>query len=242
MAQMATLRALAEPLLGEVGLELWDLEVGPTGVRFLVDRAAGVDLEALSSASRVLSGLLDAHEELAPPAGYSLEVSSPGLERTLRSPEHYRRFVGSLVSVKTSRQVAGGRRHRGLLAGVDDSGITLTPEDTPDEPLLILFEQIERARTVFVWESGTPKSGSRRPAPSAARPAGGADAPPVPGRERRPRPAGGRSPGAAPDLRAPGPRGSESSAADSRTPGSLPPAPPAPETATAGHRQKDPSR
>ena len=169
MAQTATLRALAEPLLGEVGLELWDVEVSRTAVRFLVDRAEGVDLESLSDASRVLSGLLDAHEELAPPAGYSLEISSPGLERTLRSAEHYRRFVGSEVSVKTSRSVAGGRRHRGSLVAVDETGIVLVPDEAPGQPLPIRFDEIERARTVFVWEPGAAKPGARRAAPSAAK-------------------------------------------------------------------------
>ena len=231
MAQTATLRALAEPLLGEVGLELWDVEVSRTAVRFLVDRAEGVDLESLSDASRVLSGLLDAHEELAPPAGYSLEISSPGLERTLRSAEHYRRFVGSEVSVKTSRSVAGGRRHRGSLVAVDETGIVLVPDEAPGQPLPIRFDEIERARTVFVWEPGAAKPGARRAAPSAAKPGA-----------RRAAPSAAKSP-----------RTAEPSSERSRTCRSRPeedrlsdpdpcPAPGLLATETAAHRPKDLSR
>lgn len=223
MAQTATLRALAEPLLGEVGLELWDLEVSRTSVRFLVDRAEGVDLDSLSDASRVISDLLDHHEELAPPAGYSLEISSPGLERTLRSAEQFRRFVGSELSVKTSRPVAGGRRHRGSLVAVDEVGILLAVEGVPGDPLPIRFDEIERARTVFVWGPGTPGPGARRAGPSTAGTGGTARMSPDNIRGRRSRSAGAQpsAPGSGTD-----------------------PAPGLPATgdAPAAHRQKDQSR
>ncbi len=163
MAQTATLHALAEPLLREAGLELWDVEVGRDLVRFLVERDGGVDLDALGDASRALSGLLDDHPELTPPGPYQLEISSPGLERTLRTPEQFRRFVGAVVSLKTTRPVHGARRHRGRLVGVSDGGVELDPEAAPGERLPFGFDEIDRARTVFVWEA-SPKPGSRRSA------------------------------------------------------------------------------
>ena len=233
MAQTATLRALAEPLLGEVGLELWDLEVSRTAVRFLVDRADGVDLDSLSDASRVISDLLDAHEELAPPAGYSLEISSPGLERTLRSAEHFQRFVGSEVAVKTSRPVAGGRRHRGSLVAVDEAGIVLAVEELPGAPLPIRFEEIERARTVFVWEPGAPKPGA--PKPGAPKPGARRAAPSAAGSPETTR--------SSPDNSWPRrsrPAGDRTSALDLDTDPAQ--GPPATEDALAAHRQKDPSR
>jgi ribosome maturation factor RimP len=223
MAQTATLRALAEPLLGEVGLELWDLEVSPTAVRFLVDRAEGVDLDSLSDASRVISDLLDAHEELAPPAGYSLEISSPGLERSLRSTEQFQRFVGSEVTVKTARPVAGSRRHRGSLVAVDEAGIVLAVEERPGDPLPISFEEIERARTVFVWEPGAPKPGARRAARSPVGSEETTRSSPESIGTRRSRPAKDRR-----------------SALESDT--DLAQGPPVTEDAPAAHRQKDSSR
>jgi ribosome maturation factor RimP len=167
-APTTTLRELARPLLSTVGLELWDVEVAKDLVRFLVDRDGGVDLEALSDASRALSGLLDTHEELVPSGRYQLEISSPGLERTLRTPDQYRRYVGATVSVKTLRPVAGARRHRGVLAAADDAGIELRTAPPPAESLAVPYDEIERTRTVFDW-GPSPKPGSRpaRPARSA---------------------------------------------------------------------------
>ncbi len=94
MASTESIRELAEPILASAGLELWDVEIIGDVVRIMVERPGGVDLDALSAASAVLSPLLDAHPEATPDSRYQLEVSSPGVERTLRTPEQYRRYVG----------------------------------------------------------------------------------------------------------------------------------------------------
>lgn len=160
MAPTAALRALAEPRLARAGLELWDVEISRDLLRFLVDRADGVDLDALSEASRVVSQVLDDHDELVPAGAYQLEVSSPGLERTLRTPEHYRRYVGTAVSVKTLHPVEGSRRHRGVLTAADETGCEVAPEDAPQASLRLSYDQIERTRTVFEW-GPAPKPGAR---------------------------------------------------------------------------------
>ncbi len=160
MATAADIRALAEPALGDAGLQLWDVEVERDVVRLLVEREGGVDLEALTDASRAVSGLLDEHDELAPEGRYQLEVSSPGLERTLRTPEHYRRYVGSQVAVKTSVVVAGGRRHRGVLHSVGAEGIELLSDAHPKGPAVVLaFADIDRTLTVVDWAAAL-KAGS----------------------------------------------------------------------------------
>ncbi len=147
------IRALVEPPLISSGLELWDVEVSRDTVRLLVDRPGGVDLDALATlAGKVLSPLLDEHPEVAPAGRYSLEVSSPGVERTLRHLEHYARYVGSEVSVKTSVAVEGARRHQGILVSADEDGIVVQPHDGPvGHTVAIRHEDIERARTVLVW-------------------------------------------------------------------------------------------
>jgi ribosome maturation factor RimP len=167
------LRELIAPVLAAAGLELWDVEQSRDVVRILVERPGGIDLDGLTSASGVLSPLLDEHPELVPTDRYQLEVSSPGLERTLRTPEQYRRYVGSTVSVKTAVPVGGGRRHRGRLQSAGDESVVLELEspDPGGEPAVELrYDQIDRTRTVLVWgpTAAKPGAGSRSPKPTAA--------------------------------------------------------------------------
>ena len=175
------IRALVEPPLVSSGLELWDVEVSRDTVRLLVDRPGGVDLDALASlAGKVVSPLLDEHPELTPEGQFSLEVSSPGVERTLRRREHYARYVGTEVSVKTTIAVAGARRHQGVLLAVDDDGIVLEPHDGPAErTVAIRHEDIDRARTVLLWgpaekPGGANKKGRQQAKPKAKAGAGAA--------------------------------------------------------------------
>jgi len=139
---------LVEPLVTAAGLELWDVEVNPRTVRVLVDRPGGIDLEALSDLARDVSAALDGREDLTPGSQYELEVSSPGVERTLRTPGHYRRYIGTLISVKTETPIDGSRRLQGNLRAVDDAGITIEGADGGRD---ISYEQIQKARTVLVW-------------------------------------------------------------------------------------------
>src|SRR5690242_15869315 len=99
MSTADRVRDLIEPLVTASGNELVDVEHGPGLLRVYVDREGGIDLDALTSLSEQLSDLLDLEDPI--PGRYTLEVSSPGLERNLRTPAQYQRFVGSKVSVKT---------------------------------------------------------------------------------------------------------------------------------------------
>jgi ribosome maturation factor RimP len=151
MATAADIRTLAEPVLHEAGLELWDVQVTRDTVRIFVERDGGVDLDALTAASEAISGLLDEHDDLVPEDRYQLEITSPGLERALRTPEHYRRYVGTTINVKTTAPVAGARRHKGVLTAVADGGIDISPEAGTGEPLTIRFEEIDKTTTVVDW-------------------------------------------------------------------------------------------
>lgn len=168
MGSSDVVRSLVEPALHEAGLEIWDVEVARGVLRLLVDSPTGVDLDTLTRASGIVSGLLDEHPEASPDGSYELEVSSPGVERTLRTPDHFRRYLGAEVSVKTAVAVEGSRRHRGRLTGVADVGIEVQPEDRPaGGPVGIAFAEIERARAVLVW-GPTPAPGGRNRARRAA--------------------------------------------------------------------------
>src|SRR5919199_4118262 len=82
--------------LATSGLELVDVEHTGKLLRVTVDRPGGVDLDAISDATRLVSDALDRTDVV--PGRYVLEVSSPGVERSLRTPEHFRRFVGTRVA------------------------------------------------------------------------------------------------------------------------------------------------
>ena len=134
MGSVESIREAVEPALASRGLELWDVEITRDVVRILVDRPGGIDLDALTQASRVISPLLDQNPALVPLERYQLEVSSPGLERTLRTPDQFRRYLGAEITVKTGVPVSGARRHRGTLIAADEATIRLQPTDRPVGP------------------------------------------------------------------------------------------------------------
>jgi ribosome maturation factor RimP len=176
------IRELVEPALASSDLELWDVEVTRDTVRLLVDRAGGVDLDSLADlAGKVVSPLLDDHPELTPDGQYSLEVSSPGVERPLRRLEHYTRYLGAEISVKTTVPVDGARRHQGRLLAADGDGIALAVGDGPESRTVsIPLADIDRARAVLVWgpapkpgrgQSGGSRKGHQKQVQAVKRPA-----------------------------------------------------------------------
>ena len=146
-------RRVVEPLLAELGLECFDVEYTGGRVVVMADRPGGVDLDALTDATRVISAALDRLDPV--PGRYLLEVSSPGLERRLRTPDQFRRFVGSTLSVKLVPTTEGARRLTGRLDAADDDAITV-------DGRVIAHADIERAQTVFEW-GPAPKPGKRPP-------------------------------------------------------------------------------
>lgn len=150
MADQTAVRAAAEPVLSSLGLELVDIEIVGSGrartLRLTIDRDGGIDLETLAQANGPVSDALDAVDALSGP--YNLELSSPGVERPLRRPSEFRRFVGTTISVKSHDPVDDARRHRGLLTEVDDSGIVL---EVDGQHRRFSYDAIASARTVFEW-------------------------------------------------------------------------------------------
>ncbi|MCP3977081.1 MAG: ribosome maturation factor RimP [bacterium] len=139
-------------------LELDDLEVLGEGsgriVRVTLDGET-LEVSRIADLSRGLSRMFD---EIDPFEGsYTLEVSSPGLERKLRRPRHYEKSIGSEIKVKTFAPVAGGRTHSGVLTQADDSSFTL---EVDGEQRKIGYDAVASARTVFVWKKAA-KPGSR---------------------------------------------------------------------------------
>jgi len=149
---IARVHHLVEPLVVSAGLELVDVQLENGSLQVFVDRPDGLDLEAISLLSSRISAVLDEHDPV--PGRYVLEVSSPGLERPLRRPDHFVRFVGTMVSVKTRPGVEGERRQKARLEAADDEGIVLGGRR-------LSYDDIETARTVFEW-GGQPKPGHKQ--------------------------------------------------------------------------------
>jgi len=121
------LATLLEPTVERLGYELADLEVRLGGegglVRVFIDKADGIGLDDCEAVSRAISALLDVEDPL--PGNYSLEVSSPGLDRKLTKSEHFQRFMGDIVKVKMRVPVEGRRRFRGKLLSTDENDIVV---------------------------------------------------------------------------------------------------------------------
>jgi ribosome maturation factor RimP len=151
------------PVLQASGLELVDVVIGGSQIQVTVDRPGGVDLDALADANGSVSHALDTLDPF--PGSYTLEVSSPGLERRLRTPAHFARALGETVTVRTLPEAETVRRVRGVLIGADSAGITLEGLEVPDGSIRIPYERIERARTVFEWgteQMAKPGQGKKR--------------------------------------------------------------------------------
>ena len=142
--------ALVRPVVESAGLELVEATFGREGgrrvLRVTVDREGGVDLDAISVASERISRRLDIEDFGS--GTYTLEVSSPGVERPLRRPQEFERHVGQKVRVKTAEPVGGSRTHTGLLRSTGDGAIVV---ETAEGDRRIAFEEIRSARTVFEW-------------------------------------------------------------------------------------------
>ncbi len=164
------------PVLADLGLDLFDLELRSRELCVFVERPGGIGLDDLARANAAVSRCLD---ELDPIEGrYTLEVSSPGLERRLRTPAHFAGALGEEVSVRT---LPGSpvRRLRGRLAAVEADGIVIEGPELADGSARVSFDEIERAKTVFEWgpppRPGSGASRSRRASgsgPAAGDPAG----------------------------------------------------------------------
>ncbi len=158
-------RDLAAPVVSAESAALYDVEYNGGVVRVLVDADGGIGVDAIARLARALSRKLD--EEDPVPGRYTLEVSSPGLERPLRTPDHFRGAVGARVKIKTSPGFDGPRRIAGVLAGADDEGIDLRRE--AGAVSRVGHGEITWARTVFVW-GPDPKPGRGATAPDKTSP------------------------------------------------------------------------
>ena len=147
------IEALITPVLADLGLEMYDLESNGGIVKITVDTPpgspGGIDVDQLSQCTRLISRELD-HDDPVP-GHYTLEVSSPGLERNLRLPRHFQRETGKSAAIRLQNVINGERRMSGVIesAGPDTFLLRLAN----GEERIIPYDQIDRAKTIFVWEA-----------------------------------------------------------------------------------------
>lgn len=152
----ARVRELVAPIVAEFGFELFDVDYGGGALLITVDAEGGVDLDLLAKATRAVSNALDEADPI--PGQYTLEVSSPGLERALRTPAHFAWAVGRTVSVKLRAGGDGPRRLTGTVTAADDDGVDVLLDDPVGETRRLGYGDIDKARTTFEW-GPTPKPG-----------------------------------------------------------------------------------
>ncbi|MEP7045312.1 MAG: ribosome maturation factor RimP [Ilumatobacteraceae bacterium] len=156
---------LITPIVSDLQLDLYDLEFRGGTLRVTIDRPEGVeeglDMEAIALASRLIGRELD-HDD--PMGGhYTLEVTSPGLERSLRVPAHFQKSIGKTVALRlrdivTAEGERSERRLQGVLIAADDQSVTIQLNDAAATERVVPYDKIDRARTVFEW-GPAPKPG-----------------------------------------------------------------------------------
>jgi ribosome maturation factor RimP len=137
--------SLIEPLLNQLGYELVELEFAPArsrgALRIFIDRPEGIGISDCERVSREVSALMDVEDPI--PTAYSLEVSSPGDDRVLRTPAHFERFKGSRVLIELVAPRDGRRRYTGMLQEVSAAAVAL---EVDRQRVDVPFGEIAKAR------------------------------------------------------------------------------------------------
>ena len=156
-------RALVAPIASDLDLDIYDVEQRGGTMRVTLDTPpgseSGLNLDQIALATRLISRELDHQDPI--PGKYTLEVTSPGLERTLRTPAHFQREIGKTVNVRLTNVDADRRRLEGVLVAATDTTATIRVESDADiVEQTVQIADIDRARTVFVW-GPKPKPGGK---------------------------------------------------------------------------------
>ncbi len=148
--ELGELEEVIRSVVATAGLHLYEVsfgrEAGRHVLRVTVDREGGVDLDSIGQLSELISRRLDL--EAFVPGPYALEVSSPGLERPLRRPEHFAGALGQQVRLRVRHAEEGGTTLLGTLARADEEGVTVATEQGERT---VAYRDVASARTVFEW-------------------------------------------------------------------------------------------
>lgn len=162
MSRAADLENLLAPVVAAQGCELWGLEFSIHGrhslLRVYIDSPVGVTLEDCERISRQISAVMDVEDPIT--SAYTLEVSSPGLDRQLYTPAQFMRYIGHRIAVRLRAPYQGRRRFNGVLNGLEDGDLVLQVDDTE---YLLPLESVDKANVVPVFgENSAVAEGSMR--------------------------------------------------------------------------------
>ena len=142
------LRIRLNPIIEDLGYELYDLEdlqyQGQRILRVSIDHELGIQLEDCVRTDQMLQKLFDENDPME--EAYTLEVSSPGIFRVLKNPEHFRRFTGERIKIRLKKKINGMRQAIGKLCSSTEDGIQFLPENESEEGLFIAYGNISKAR------------------------------------------------------------------------------------------------
>ncbi|MFN2328854.1 MAG: ribosome maturation factor RimP [Chromatocurvus sp.] len=140
-----TLRQLLQPTVEALGFEMWGVEYLSQGrhsvLRLYIEREAGISVDDCALVSAQIGSILDVEDPIS--GDYTLEVSSPGLDRRLFNLSQYDRFSGETVDIRLRMPFEGQRRFRGVLKGMEGDEIVVQVDD---HEYLLPFDQIDKAR------------------------------------------------------------------------------------------------
>lgn len=142
---------MLQPVVEGLGYEFWGLEFRSQGhqsmLRIFIDAEAGISVDDCEKVSRQVSGVLDVEDPIQ--SEYTLEVSSPGMDRPLFRLDQFEAFVGHKVQIRLRMAFEGRRKFQGLLKGIEGQDVVVIVDD---HEYLLPFDSIERAHIVPVFE------------------------------------------------------------------------------------------
>lgn len=141
------LQQILQPVVEAMGYEWVGLEYQASVLRIYIDGPQGINLDDCTRVSHQVSGVLDVEDPIA--ENYRLEISSPGLDRPLFSPEHFQRFMGQQIVLRFHGKWRDRRKLAGLLKGYGDPGISLEAEG---ELFLVPHEVVRSARLIPIFD------------------------------------------------------------------------------------------
>jgi ribosome maturation factor RimP len=151
-AMASKIEEIAQRVTESEGMELVEVEIKGGGnqrfVRISIDKPAGVTHADCELVSQQVGTILDV-EDVVPGGRYTLEVSSPGVERKLLKPQDYQRFQGKKARIMLRDPIEGRRNWEGMLAGFDNGDIAL--ETQPGKTVKFPIDQVQKAHLKFEW-------------------------------------------------------------------------------------------
>jgi len=139
---------LIHSIVNGLGFQVWGYEYRPHSesalLRIFIEKEGGISIDNCTQVSRQIGAALDVDDLI--PVAYILEVSSPGIDRVLFTPEQYQGYIGDMIKVRTRTPIEGRRNFRGTIDKVNDTHVFITVDN---EAFEIPFDAVDRARLVM---------------------------------------------------------------------------------------------